>query len=818
MPRLLERVRKLKGISINELRVRCSQSAHARLERIGLSSDSRLPSDKSFAQLLDLPGGGQVADGNELLGRFRQHARISGHFLAGRCEPAATAREFQRRCADAAATAIAAAERITRGQVDLGDRLVSIGSRPDWTLEPLSGKRAPAIHWSRIAYLDPLVAGDCKLTWELNRHQYFVTLGRAYLLTNDDRYASFIADHISSWMDDNPPKIGINWTSSLELALRAISWIWALYLVRDSSRLEGPVFLRALKYLYLHARHIERYLSTYFSPNTHLTGEALGLLYIGTAFPEFKRAAHWRSLGRRILGEQLERQLFGDGVHFEQSTYYHRYTTDFYLHALLLTQSSDPRLADIIRAKLGRLLDYLLHITRPDGTSPLIGDDDGGRLVVLGERAANDFRDTLAIGAAVLQRGDCAYVAGQSVEELLWLLGPSGIRAYDGLTATPPECRSRAFAESGYFVMRESWDRAADWAVVRCGPHAPPTGAHGHADALALELSVAGHPVLIDPGTFIYTASRAERECFRGTAAHNTVTVDDVSSAVPGHSVFKWKSAPRSRVNAWVTNETFDFFEGEHDGYLSLEPPAVHSRAAFFVRGEYWVIRDRIRTDGRHRLALHLHWAPGITVRREDLDSLSAHAIAGTKAIEVNARIFSRSGELSCEQGWVSSAYATRTRAPMCVFRVETEHTEEVVTVLARSTAPVRLQDCAWRAGDDGDGGILTVATSSTSDTILTGPTMPDGIERDGIASDAAWTWVRRSLSGELLAFALIQGRRLVIDNKPEFEADGVVDWALAQRRRGEWHVDVQGQRQLATVSPSSKGNWSEDSCAAFVE
>jgi len=77
---------------------------------------------------------------------------------------------------------------------------------------------------------------------------------------------------------------------------------------------------------------------------------------------------------------------------------------------------------------------------------------------------------------------------------------------------------------------------------------------------------------------------------------------------------------------------------------------------------------------------------------------------------------------------------------------------------------------------------------------------------------------VRRSLSGELLAFALIQGRRLVIDNKPEFEADGVVDWALAQRRRGKWHVDVQGQRQSATVSPSSKGNWSEDSCAAFVE
>ena len=338
MPRLLERVRKLKGASIDELRVRCAQAAHTRLERVGLSAESRAPSDKALLRLLDCLGDPPLADGNGLLKRFRERTRSSANFLGGLNDPAKTAREFRRRCPQATAATIAAAERIAAGQVDLGDRIVSIGSRPDWTLEPLSGKRAPAIHWSRIAFLDPLVAGDCKLTWELNRHQYFVTLGRAYLLTGDDRYAALIAEHLAWWMEDNPPKIGINWTSSLELALRAISWIWALYLVRNSSRLEGGVFLQALRYLYLHARHIERYLSTYFSPNTHLTGEALGLLYVGTAFPEFKRARHWRALGGRILAEQLDRQLFADGVYFEQSTYYHRYTTDFYLHALLLTQ------------------------------------------------------------------------------------------------------------------------------------------------------------------------------------------------------------------------------------------------------------------------------------------------------------------------------------------------------------------------------------------------------------------------------------------------------------------------------------------------
>src|SRR5205085_3460999 len=120
----------------------------------------------------------------------------------------------------------------------------------------------------------------------------------------------------------NPPKLGINWASSLEVAFRAISWLWALHFFRDAAALTPPLYLRLLKSLYAHARHVETYLSTYFSPNTHLTGEALGLYYTGTLLPEFKRAAHWRKLGARILLAQLARHVKPDGVYLEHSTYY----------------------------------------------------------------------------------------------------------------------------------------------------------------------------------------------------------------------------------------------------------------------------------------------------------------------------------------------------------------------------------------------------------------------------------------------------------------------------------------------------------------
>ena len=159
----------------------------------------------------------------------------------------------------------------------------------------------------------PSVAGDKKITWELNRHQYFMKLGQAYVLTGDERYARTFVNHLEAWMDANPPKLGINWASSLEVAFRSMSWLWAFYF--SNRRRARPDVETALKFLYLNARHLESYLSTYFSPNTHLTGEALGLFYLGTLLPEFKRRNAGRNLAphsdRTASGtRQARRRLF----------------------------------------------------------------------------------------------------------------------------------------------------------------------------------------------------------------------------------------------------------------------------------------------------------------------------------------------------------------------------------------------------------------------------------------------------------------------------------------------------------------------------
>src|SRR5256885_5456024 len=221
-------------------------------------------------------------------------------------------------------------------------------------------------------------------------------LGQPSRLTGELRYARTFNDCIARWIDANPAGVGINWASSLEVSFRTISWCWALLLLRGSPVLSPALFDRIVRSIWAHAAHVERYLSYYFSPNTHLTGEALGLVYAGLIFPELPRADHWRELGTRILVEQSARHILDDGVYFELSTGYQRYTLEFYLHLLILSERNGWPIPPAVAERVGRMVDFLLAVRCPDGSMPQIGDADGGALPPPPPRAQDDFPRVLA--------------------------------------------------------------------------------------------------------------------------------------------------------------------------------------------------------------------------------------------------------------------------------------------------------------------------------------------------------------------------------------------------------------------------------------
>ena len=568
----------------------------------------------------------------------------------------------------------------------LGYGSVSFGTPVNWHSEPLTGLTIPLLHWSKLNPLLKTQVGDSKVVWELNRHQWLLDLGQAWRFTGDERYAQTSIDLIASWMRANPPGLGINWSSSLEVSLRLISWCWALLLFDGSKALTPEFLFTMLGWMQAHARYIERYLSHYFSPNTHLTGEALGLYYIGTLLPELQGADRWRELGKHILEEQMERQVFTDGVYFEQSTSYQYYTVEIYLHFFILAQRNGDNMPSWMTERLGMMLDFLLAVRRPDNKVPLIGDTDGGWLLPLLRRSPGDHTGLFSTAALLLNNNFFAWAAGALAPETSWLLGSTAKPHW--LLMQPERPRSTAmqcFREGGYVVQRSSWDRRAHHLIFDTGPlgcHV--SGGHGHADLLSIQCSAFGEAYLVDPGTGCYTADPDWRNYFRSSHAHSTVLVDDHSQARPS-GPFSWHERPVARLRRCSENLGYGVVDAEHAAYSSLADPVTHRRRVVFVDGRYWIVVDDLNGAAEHRIDLRFQFA-ALPVAEE--------AEGWTRARGKNSALLVKtfspvsldttlcSAQLNPPAGWFSPNYGQRIEAPALSSVVTTRLPLRLVTVI----------------------------------------------------------------------------------------------------------------------------------------
>ncbi len=551
---------RLKGRSFGELRFRAGQASRSIAERAGVpigARDARTMSGLTLA----LP--------------FPQ-ARVSASYLATRWPTHAAAR-------------LQAAELLLTGQMPLLGFDVTIGEGPDrWRTDPLSGQVAPHTHWSQVPYLNASIVGDHKRVWELNRHQHFLVLAQAYVLTGDARFSDRIVHEMLDWIDANPPTIGINWASALELGMRSMAWLWALHLIDGCVAMTPAVRRTATESLARQLLHVEANLSYYFSPNTHLTGEALALLYGGTAFGAHPIAQRWRAKGREILEREFMRQLRADGTYFEQSSWYQRYTVDFGMHFLAIVGADTVN--EPLRHRLTAATDVLRWISRPDVTLPMFGDDDGGTLLPLDDRAsARSVHGVMALAAVVNRDANAHDYATSCPPSLAWMLGRDGVDAFDHMQGQPSTERHRAYVAGGLYVARSDWSTDANVLIMDGGPHGD--GAHGHADALSLEVVQHGVPLFVDPGTLTYVEQ--QRDTLRGTGAHSTVTVGNRPSSEP-RGPFGWSRKANTRVTQWerIDGDRGITWSAEHDGYASTPIGITVRRSVLWLDVGILIVSD----------------------------------------------------------------------------------------------------------------------------------------------------------------------------------------------------------------------------------
>ena len=585
---------------------------------------------------------------------------------------------------------ITAADEICNHVFDLlGSGKVELGKEIDWHRDFKS-----ALAWKPFFYADILEVNrndhsDIKIPWELCRFYHFVTLGKAYWFTGNEKYAEEFVNQLEDWLKNNPPFYGIHWVSILNVGIRMVNWIWAYHFFKDSPAFKKDIQIRFFKSLIFHGNHIVNNFQYGAHADNHFLGNITGLIYFGLMFPEFKQSKRWLNLGLRELVFQIEKQIYPDGVDYEMSVGYHRFVLELLLSPILLCRSNGIEMPPFVMNRLEKMFEFVMYYTKPDGTVPVIGDADDGRLHKLSTKIMQDniklgnhlrpikvslehidHRYLLSIGAVLFNRTDFKRTAGQFHEEAFWLLGEDGLNRFAAIPTKENGLESKAFHNGGFYVMRkDSLYLMADCGYIGKGKYSDI--GHGHNDTLSFELFAYDKTFITDCGSYVYSADVHTRNEFRMTKSHNTVVVDDEEIAeIDGIWMIRDNTHPK--VHAWKATDISDFWDAEHDGYKRLPSPVIHRRRIYFNKQDgYWIIKDILSGKGMHKFDWYFHFDIGIEVELEDDKTVKTRCEEGANLLLIPLEI----GDISVEilDGWVSKSYGVKRGAKVVRFTKNAE-------------------------------------------------------------------------------------------------------------------------------------------------
>ncbi len=580
---------------------------------------------------------------------------------------------------------------------DLGDPI-------DWHRDHESGMAAPRDLSMSIDYRDFRVTGDAKVVWEPNRHQHLVVLGRAYRVTGDPRFACEIAAQLGTWLEQNPFGFGMNWRSPLEQAVRLINWVWALDLIRESDAVSGPLRSQLIHAVRLHLWDIDRKLSRGSSANNHLIGEAAGVFIGSSYFVGLPDAGRRRERSWQILTREIGAQTYGDGCNRELAIGYHLFVLQFFLLSAHVARRSAWEIPRDYWDHLERMIEFVAALSEGGSTLPQFGDADDGYVLNLGGGSPADGGWIVAVGALLLNHPDLKRTNTEVAEPLLWLLGPDAPRRFADIPVGPARpLRSRAFSDSGLYLLQtgNAADDSGISVLFDCGELGfKSIAAHGHADALSVQVRAYGQDILVDPGTFDYFAHPRWREHFRGTAAHNTVMVDRLDQSTM-LGPFLWGQRASARCLAWQSSAEGGFVSGEHDGYRRLSDPVTHRRTVRIDEKSRTIeIDDLLQASGEHEVVIRFHFSESCVLRKRAGHVVDFEIQSKGVRLEMDPALDVTVLEASEDPigGWVSRGYHRRGRAATVVGSATCRGTRTFITRLILS-APGQRPALSRRTG-----------------------------------------------------------------------------------------------------------------------
>jgi len=470
--------------------------------------------------------------------------------------------------------------------------------------------------------------------WQILLHKFYYApgLARKYRESDDERYRLCFEELVSGWIAQSP----VNFIASDVTARRIQNWIYALSLFwqHDPQCFSQDFQNKVLGSLRM---QVDAVCANLARARNHRTLELYAIFLASVAVPEMDLGNRWRTLSISEMIANIDSDLLSDGVHCELSTDYHHIVLRSYLLFYRLAKLHKISLPNSIGKKLCLALDFSMHIHRPDGEIPALSDSD-----------SRSFLELLRWGSQAFGRQDYAFVASQ------------------GAMGVPPSVQHKAFVDGGYALLRSPWrngERFADarYLVFDCGPIGD--GNHGHLDALNVELAAFGRPLVVDPGRYTYDeqGSYNWRAHFRQTAAHNTVTINNLDQAIYRQRGPKRKIQNPKPICSLVESELYEDMAYLHGRVTSANYEAQHNRHIWFVDNRYWVVLDRMCAASVHQYELRYQ----LTAEACGRSHFNLHQHA-TEIISpgLTLLIAQDAPTVTEEQAFVSKEYGAKEAAP----------------------------------------------------------------------------------------------------------------------------------------------------------
>jgi hypothetical protein len=459
---------------------------------------------------------------------------------------------------------------------------------------------------------------------------------------------------------------------SIEAGIRIYTiWLPVMAYMRRSPSWDEAGWVSFLNAVHDHGEFLCPHYSNHTHASNWLTMEATSLFQLGVMFPEFKRAAEWKSLGYRRITHEVRYQFDHHGVHMERTPIYHLVATGAFLQAYRLATLNDIPTPPYMLPILEKAAEYLMLLVKPDLRLPMIGDADRNSLC---DRRAdpalyegmnlttdpvdlNELRAFFRTMADLTGRADFRYFATCRRE------------------GAPPAATNYTLPDPGYHVVRTGWDEDDSYLLVTgTNLERGESRSHSHFDAAHVELQIAGEDVLIDTGRFIYSnnAWHDWRDYFYSSHAHNTIGVDDHKMGdVPDTSARI--RCVRTWCHRFEPGPEVDLIEVSHNGYAHMEDPIFHMRRVIAFKPGVWLIDDVLTGLGGHEYRLSFNFPPrqldpvqdtplAYLYRGERVNARIVPLIAGGLA----ARVLE--GSLHPKGGWVSYGYSVKVPAPQLIY------------------------------------------------------------------------------------------------------------------------------------------------------